>query len=149
MFRSRDFRRSDVARFCPVRASLCRTCRGTDRTAVIYPYVGSFVSCAVGAFIIFMINPVKAVVSIIVFQVVQFIKNQFIYPRVIGGAVGLSALWTLIAVLIGGKLFGIIGMIFFIPLAATAYTLLGQAANKRLEIRKQSNPPQQAAKHQN
>ncbi len=96
------------------------------------PYVGSFVSCAVGAFIIFMISPVKALISIIVFQVVQFIENQFIYPRVVGGAVGLSALWTLIAVLIGGKLFGIIGMIFFIPLAATAYTLLGQAANKRL-----------------
>lgn len=101
------------------------------------PYVGSFVSCAVGAFIIFMVSPVKAIISIIVFQVVQFIENQFIYPKVVGGAVGLSALWTLIAVLIGGKLFGIIGMIFFIPLAATAYTLLSQAANKRLENRKQ------------
>lgn len=100
------------------------------------PYVGSFVSCAVGAFIIFMISPVKAIISIIVFQVVQFVENQFIYPRVVGGAVGLSALWTLIAVLIGGKLFGIIGMIFFIPLTATAYTLLSQAVNKRLENRK-------------
>ncbi len=100
------------------------------------PYVGSFVSCAVGAFIIFMISPVKAIISIIVFQVVQFVENQFIYPRVVGGAVGLSALWTLIAVLIGGKLFGIIGMIFFIPLTATAYTLLSQAVNKCLEDRK-------------
>ncbi|MFR9066744.1 MAG: AI-2E family transporter [Faecalibacterium prausnitzii] len=45
----------------------------------------------------------------------QFVENQFIYPRVVGKSVGLSPLYTLIAAMIGGKLFGIIGIIFFIP----------------------------------
>lgn len=96
------------------------------------PYIGSFLSCAVGAFVIFMVSPVKAVISIVVYQVVQFIENQFIYPRVVGGAVGLPPIWTLFAVFLGGQLFGIIGMIFFIPMVATAYTLIAQAVSDRL-----------------
>ncbi len=97
------------------------------------PYIGSFLSCAVGAFVIFMVSPIKAVISIIVYQVVQFIENQFIYPRVVGGAVGLPPIWTLFAVFLGGQLFGIIGMIFFIPMVATVYTLVAQAVSNRIE----------------
>ena len=59
-------------------------------------------------------------------------ENQFIYPRVVGGSVGLPPLYTLIAAMIGGKLFGIIGIIFFIPLAAVAVELVKADAAKRL-----------------
>ena len=59
-----------------------------------------------------------------VYQVVQFIENQFIYPHVVGSSVGLEPLWTIIAVLVGGAAFGILGMIFFIPVMAVVYTLL-------------------------
>ena len=96
------------------------------------PYVGSFLACAVGAFVIFMVDPFKALISIAVFMGTQFIENQFIYPRVVGGAVGLPPLWTLMAVFIGGKLMGIIGMIFFIPLVGTIYILIRDDAEKRL-----------------
>ena len=73
---------------------------------------------------------------LVVYQVVQFIENQFIYPHVVGSSVGLSPLWTLVAVLIGGKLFGLVGMIFFIPMVAVIYTLLrddvyGRLGNKK------------------
>ncbi len=97
------------------------------------PYIGAFASCFIGALLIVMVDPWKAILSIIVYQVVQFIENQFIYPRVVGGSVGLAPLWTLSAALIGGNLFGVIGMIFAIPVTAVLYVLLKDDANRRLK----------------
>ena len=54
----------------------------------------------------------------------------------VGSSVGLSPLWTLMAAIIGGNLFGIVGIIFFIPLAAVLYTLLQKHVNKKLLINK-------------
>ena len=71
-----------------------------------------------------MVDPWKGLLSIVVYQVVQFIENQFIYPRVVGKSVGLSPLYTLVAAMIGGELFGIIGIIFFIPLTAVIIELV-------------------------
>lgn len=96
------------------------------------PYIGAFISCAVGAVLILMVSPLQALLSIVVYQVVQFIENQFIYPRVVGGSVGLAPLWTLTAALIGGNLFGILGMIFAIPVTAVVYALIKDDANRRL-----------------
>lgn len=100
------------------------------------PYIGAFASCFIGALLIVMVDPWKAILSIIVYQVVQFIENQFIYPRVVGGSVGLAPLWTLSAALIGGNLFGVIGMIFAIPVTAVLYVLLKDDANRRLQRKK-------------
>lgn len=96
------------------------------------PYFGSFITCALGAILIFLSSPTQALISILVYQVVQFCENQLIYPHVVGGAVGLPALWTFLAVLLGGKFFGIWGMILFIPLAASLYTLVGHQVDSRL-----------------
>lgn len=100
------------------------------------PYVGAFVSCALGTFLILISDPEKALICLIVYLVVQFIENQFIYPHVVGNSVGLSALWTLLAALIGGELFGLLGMIFFIPITAVIYNLVKEAVNKKIEKRK-------------
>ena len=102
------------------------------------PYVGAFLACATGAALILMIDPMKALISVIVYVVTQFCENQFIYPHVVGRAVGLPAIWTLIAVLIGGKLGGILGMIFCIPLTSVFYTLIGEYVQRKL---KQKQPP--------
>lgn len=95
------------------------------------PYIGAFFACFIGVVLVLMVNPLQALLSIIVYQVVQFIENQFIYPHVVGGSVGLAPLWTLVAVLIGGNLFGILGMIFFIPLVAVLYQLVKEYTNKK------------------
>ena len=100
------------------------------------PYVGAFVSCALGTFLILISDPEKALICLIVYLVVQFIENQFIYPHVVGNSVGLSALWPLLAALIGGELFGLLGMIFFIPITAVIYNLVKEAVNKKIEKRK-------------
>lgn len=100
------------------------------------PYVGAFAACFVGAFLILLISPMKALLSIIIFCVIQFIETQFIYPHVVGGSVGLSPLLTLLAALVGGKLMGLFGIIFFIPLTAVLYKLVKDYINSRLDKKK-------------
>ena len=99
------------------------------------PYIGAFTACFVGAVLTLIGQPSKLILCILVYQGVQFIENQFIYPRVVGSSVGLPPLWTLAAALLGGKLFGILGMIFFIPLVAVIYSLVRDNTKSRLKNR--------------
>ena len=100
------------------------------------PFIGSFLACGFGALLIVLTNPIMALVEIIVFLVIQFIEGQFIYPRVVGDSVGLPAIFTLIAAILGGEMFGVFGMIFAIPLTAVIYTLLRDMANAKEEKNK-------------
>lgn len=100
------------------------------------PYIGAFLSCGVGVLLTLIANPPQALVCLVVYLVVQFVENQFIYPHVVGNSVGLSPLWTLMAVLVGGKMFGLPGMIFFIPLTAVIYTLMRENTNQKLKEKK-------------
>lgn len=99
----------------------------------LIPYVGAFASCSIGAFLTLLAEPSHLLLCVAVYLVVQFVENQFIYPHVVGGSVGLSPLWTLVAALLGGKLFGIAGVVLFIPMVAVVQQLLGEDANRRLE----------------
>lgn len=103
------------------------------------PYIGAFAACSIGAFLVLLAEPSKFILCIIVYLVVQYIENQFIYPHVVGSSVGLSAMWTLIAVLIGGSLFGVIGMIFFIPLMSVILILFKEMTNKHLNKKYNTN----------
>lgn len=100
------------------------------------PYVGAFAACFIGAFLILLVSPMQALISIIIFCVIQFIETQFIYPHVVGGSVGLSPLLTLLAALVGGNVMGLFGIIFFIPLTAVVYTILREYVNAKLAERK-------------
>lgn len=100
------------------------------------PYVGAFLSGASGVVLTLLADPVKAPICLVVYLATQFIENQFIYPRVVGGSVGLAPMWALLAAIVGGKLFGVVGIVFFIPLASVIYTLvrddtLAKLARKR------------------
>lgn len=110
------------------------------------PYIGAFCACFIGALLVLMVNPLQALLSIIVYQVVQFIENQFIYPHVVGGSVGLAPLWTLVAVLIGGNLFGVLGMVFFIPLVAVLYQLVKEYTNKKQALQQAATAASAASK---
>ena len=104
------------------------------------PYVGAFASCLIGVLLTLLAAPEKVLLCLLVYQAVQFIENQFIYPHVVGGSVGLPPLWTLLAALLGGKLFGIIGIIFFIPLTAVIAQLLSGDMERRLAAREKGKP---------
>ena len=82
-----------------------------------------------------LVDPLLAVRTLLVYLAVQFIENQFIYPRVVGKSVGLSPLYTLVAAMIGGKLFGILGILFFIPLTAVVLELVKEDAFRRLSAK--------------
>lgn len=99
-------------------------------TALI-PIVGAFIGCAVGAFLILMVSPVKALIFVIMFLVLQQLEGNLIYPRVVGNSVGLPAIWVLVAVSVGGSMFGVVGMLVFIPLMSTVYALLRENVSNR------------------
>ena len=67
---------------------------------------------------------------------IQQIEGNLIYPKVVGKSVGLSPIWTLLAITVGGGLFGIVGMLVIIPIASILYSLIVNDANKRLKINK-------------
>ncbi len=101
-------------------------------TALI-PIVGAFIGCFISALLILMISPVKALIFVVIFLILQQIEGNLIYPHVVGSSVGLPSIWVLVAVTLGGNLMGIVGMLIFIPLSSILYTLLKQWVNKRIE----------------
>ena len=104
-------------------------------TALI-PIVGAFIGCAVGALLILMVDPVKALVFVVLFLVLQQVEGNLIYPHVVGSSVGLPSIWVLCAVTLGGSLMGILGMLVFIPLCSVLYALFRTFVKERLVRRK-------------
>lgn len=96
------------------------------------PIVGAFVGCFCGAFFILVSDPLLAVWFVVMFLILQQIENNLIYPRVVGTSIGLSGMWVLVAVAVGGAMLGVAGMFLMIPFASVIYTLLQEYTNKRL-----------------
>lgn len=103
-------------------------------TALI-PIVGAFIGCAVGALLIAITDPWKALIFIILFLVLQQIEGNLIYPHVVGSSVGLPSIWVLVAVTLGGSVMGIVGMLLFIPLCSVLYALFRGYVKKRLVLK--------------
>ena len=101
-------------------------------TALI-PIFGAFIGCVVGAFLILTVAPMKALIFVIMFLVLQQIEGNLIYPRVVGSSVGLPSIWVLAAVSIGASLMGIVGMLIFIPIVSVLYALLRGNVYEHLE----------------
>ena len=101
-------------------------------TALI-PIFGAFIGCFVGAFLILTVAPKQALFFVIMFLILQQIEGNLIYPKVVGGSIGLPAIWVLAAVSLGGSLFGVVGMLVFIPIVSVLYTLLRENVHKRLD----------------
>ena len=104
-------------------------------TALI-PIFGAFIGCGVGALLIFIISPMKALIFIIIFLVLQQVEGNFIYPHVVGNSVGLPSIWVLVAVTVGASLMGVVGMLIFIPIVSVVYTMLRGIVNRRLKEKK-------------
>ena len=104
-------------------------------TALI-PMVGAYIGAAVGAFMVFTVSPVQALVFVIALVILQQAEGNLIYPRVVGSSIGLPGLWVLAAVTIGGGVMGIPGMLLGVPLAASVYRLLGKEIVARVDRQK-------------
>ncbi|MCX0374185.1 AI-2E family transporter [Clostridium perfringens] len=100
-------------------------------TALI-PVFGAFLGTIPSAFIILIIDPIKALWFIIFIIVLQQLEGNLIYPRVVGSSIGLSALWVMFAMIVGGSLFGIIGMLIGIPIFGVVFKILKRVANRKI-----------------
>ena len=99
----------------------------------LVPVVGPFIGGAMGFVLTVIEDPTKAVVFIVLVVILQQVESNIVYPKVVGNKVGLPALWTLIAITLGGSLFGVVGMWIFIPLFSTFYVLLKEYTKKRID----------------
>jgi len=103
----------------------------TSITALI-PFFGAFIAMVIGVILIAITNPLQAFIFAIVFMVIQQIENNFIYPKVVGKSVGLSPLLTLLAITVGGGLFGVVGMLIGLPIASIVYSLFSGKKIKKI-----------------
>lgn len=99
----------------------------------IIPYIGAFSATAIGMILIFIYSPAKALIFLIFILILQQVQQQIFYPLVIGKHQGLPAIWIFVSVVIGGGLFGVFGMVAFIPLATVVYTLVTDNTKKKLK----------------
>ena len=102
----------------------------TAFTALI-PVFGAIIGCVIGAFFILIVNPMQALWFVILFQVIQQIEGNLIYPHVVGNSVNLPSIWVLVAVTIGGSVMGVAGMLLFIPLCSVLYALFRETVGKQ------------------
>ena len=92
-------------------------------TALV-PIVGTAIGCVVGVLLILLVDPMKVLVFLIIFIIIQQFEGHVIYPHVVGSSVGLPGIWVLVSLTLGGSLFGIAGMVVFIPLVSVVYAFL-------------------------
>lgn len=103
----------------------------------IIPYFGPIIGAFISCILILFVSPVKAVVFLVFSTLLQQFESNLIYPHVVGGSVGLSALWVLFAVSVGGGLFGIVGMVFGLPTFSVVYELFRRWVNLRIRMKEQ------------
>ena len=107
-------------------------------TALV-PIFGAFIGTGVGAFLILLEDPIKAFWFIVFIIVLQQLEGNLIYPRVVGKSVGLPGIWVLAAVTIGGGLFGVLGMLFSVPICSVMYVIFRNFVNKKTNHNEQQD----------
>ena len=79
------------------------------------------------------VSPIKALVFLVFLVILQQVEGNLIYPKVVGGSIGLPGIWVMAAVTVGGGLLGVPGMLLGVPLTATLYKWIRDDVNERLE----------------
>lgn len=99
-------------------------------TAVV-PLIGAFVGTIPSAVIILLASPIHAVIFLVFVLVLQIVEGNMIYPYVVGSKVELPPLVILLAVLAGGNLFGVCGVLIAVPLASVGYKYFLEYLNEK------------------
>ncbi|WP_394018844.1 AI-2E family transporter [Anaerococcus cruorum] len=102
----------------------------------IIPYFGPIIAGAFGMILIFIQSPIQSIVFIVFLVVLQQVQENIVYPLFVGKNSGLPAIWIFLSVFLGGRLFGILGMILFMPLATVIYTLVEDSTHIKLKEKK-------------
>lgn len=102
----------------------------------VIPFFGPFIGAIPSAFILLMVNPNEVIPFLIVILLIQQLDGNFIGPKILGGSMGLSAFWILVAIVIMSGLFGFAGMIIGVPIFSVAYVLVERLVDKKLANKK-------------
>lgn len=101
----------------------------------IIPFFGPFLGAVVGSILLLLDSPNACLIFVIISVVLQQLDGNFISPKIVGNQVGLIGFWSLFSVLVGGAMFGVVGMILGTPIFAAIYTLVGRKVNKRVAMK--------------
>lgn len=110
-------------------------------TSALIPVMGAYIGAFIGAFVIVTVSPLKALIFLVFLVILQQLEGNLIYPRVVGGSIGLPGIWVLAAVTVGGGLFGVPGMLLGVPMTATVYKWIRNDVNERLEEHREVHIP--------
>lgn len=112
----------------------------------IIPFFGPYIGAIPSVLLILLINPIQALYFVIFILVLQQIDGNIIGPKILGDSTGLSAFWVMFAILVGGGLFGFLGMIIGVPMCAVIFYILNKITEALL-IKK--NLPQKSGEYIN
>lgn len=101
--------------------------------ANIIPFFGPYIGVIPSAFLIVLADPIKALIFVLFACALQTFDGNILGPKILGESTGLSPFWIIFAILLGGGLFGILGMLLGVPTFAVIYYLLKSFVNHRLE----------------
>lgn len=104
----------------------------------LIPIYGAIISCVIGAFLVLIESPMQAIGFVAFILILQQLETNLIYPRVVSTSINLPSMWVMLAVTVGGGMFGVVGMLTAVPICSIAYTLLAEAAKVRLTEKKLS-----------
>lgn len=99
----------------------------------IIPFFGPFIGAFPSALLIMLESPIHAVYFLIFDLIIQQIDGNIIGPKIVGTAIGMNSFWVLVAVIVGGGLFGFLGMALGVPIFAVIYQYINMAVTRRLE----------------
>jgi predicted PurR-regulated permease PerM len=105
----------------------------------IIPVFGAFLGAVPSGFILLIVDPIYCLIFVVYILILQQVESNLIYPRVVGGSIGLSGIWVLLGMLIGGSLFGFLGIILGIPSFAAFYAVFRKVTNERIEKMEQKS----------
>ena len=101
----------------------------------IIPFFGPFIGAVPGTLIIFMISPIRALYFILMILILQQMDGNVIKPRLFGSSTGLPAFWVVVSILVGGGLFGVMGMYLGTPVFAVIYNGIRRHIARKLEMK--------------
>ena len=97
------------------------------------PFFGPFIGAIPCALILLFVDPLDSLIFIIMILILQQIDGNIIGPRIIGDSVGLSSLWIMFAIILGGAYFGFFGMLLGVPVFSAIYYIFKEIVDERLE----------------
>ena len=101
----------------------------------VIPFFGPFIGAIPAAIIILLVSPIHALYFLVLIFILQQVDGNIIGPAILGNTTGIASFWVLFSIVIGGGLFGFIGMVLGVPVFAIIYYYFSRSINKRLEAK--------------